>query len=174
MKKTTKRIVALIITLVNDTFALDYSTLRGGSFFLYSPILIFGEWMDKLFCGEIFEFDLTQNLSFITFILLAVGAGLLFVKLNKEEKSENTSQISNSWFAYRTLIPCYSVLATTLLFMGNGLIAAFISIIKSIDREAFVTIHRAHEINGEGWTKNDLDIEAAAIAAAEHQPIKFD
>ena len=52
--------------------------------------------------------------------------------------------------------------------------AAFISIIKSIDREAFVTIHRAHEINGEGWTKNDLDVEAAAIAAAEHQPVKFD
>ena len=52
--------------------------------------------------------------------------------------------------------------------------AAFISIIKSIDREAFVTVHRAHEINGEGWTKNDLDVEAAAKAAAEHKPIKFD
>jgi uncharacterized membrane-anchored protein YitT (DUF2179 family) len=31
------------------------------------------------------------------------------------------------------------------------------SIIASIDREAFVTVHRAHEINGEGWTKHDLE-----------------
>ena len=52
--------------------------------------------------------------------------------------------------------------------------AAFLAIIKSVDREAFVTVHRAHEINGEGWTKNDLDIEAAAKAAAEHQPVKLD
>lgn len=52
--------------------------------------------------------------------------------------------------------------------------AAFIAIIKSIDREAFVTVHRAHEVNGEGWTKNDLDVEEAARAAAEHQPINFD
>ena len=29
---------------------------------------------------------------------------------------------------------------------------AFTQIISSIDKNAFVTIHRAHEINGEGWT----------------------
>lgn len=52
--------------------------------------------------------------------------------------------------------------------------AAFLAIIKSVDKEAFVTIHRAHEINGEGWTKNDLDAEAAAKAAREHKPINFD
>ena len=34
--------------------------------------------------------------------------------------------------------------------------AAFIGMIASIDKDAFVTIHRAHEINGEGWTKHDL------------------
>jgi uncharacterized membrane-anchored protein YitT (DUF2179 family) len=28
----------------------------------------------------------------------------------------------------------------------------FTQIISSIDKNAFVTIHRAHEINGEGWT----------------------
>lgn len=52
--------------------------------------------------------------------------------------------------------------------------AAFVAIIKGIDKEAFVTIHRAHEINGEGWTKNDLDVEEAARAAAEHQPLDLD
>ena len=52
--------------------------------------------------------------------------------------------------------------------------AAFVAMIKGIDKEAFVTIHRAHEVNGEGWTKNDLDVEEAARAAAEHQPVNFD
>lgn len=33
---------------------------------------------------------------------------------------------------------------------------AFTQIISSIDKNAFVTVHRAHEINGEGWT---YDIE---------------
>ena len=28
-----------------------------------------------------------------------------------------------------------------------------INIINRVDKEAFVTVHRAHEINGEGWTR---------------------
>ena len=34
--------------------------------------------------------------------------------------------------------------------------AVFMSIIKSIDPDAFVTVHRAHEIDGEGFTKYDV------------------
>ena len=33
--------------------------------------------------------------------------------------------------------------------------AEFTAILSSIDKNAFVTIHRAHEINGEGWTLPD-------------------
>lgn len=33
--------------------------------------------------------------------------------------------------------------------------SAFLAIISEIDKNAFVTIHLAHEIEGEGWTKND-------------------
>lgn len=33
--------------------------------------------------------------------------------------------------------------------------SAFMAIISSIDKNAFVTIHLAHEIEGEGWTKSD-------------------
>jgi uncharacterized membrane-anchored protein YitT (DUF2179 family) len=28
----------------------------------------------------------------------------------------------------------------------------FTQILSEIDKNAFVTVHRAHEINGEGWT----------------------
>ena len=31
--------------------------------------------------------------------------------------------------------------------------AELMSIINSIDKSAFVTVHRAYEINGEGWTR---------------------
>lgn len=34
--------------------------------------------------------------------------------------------------------------------------APFMTIIKSIDKDAFVTIHRAYEIDGEGFTKYDV------------------
>ena len=34
--------------------------------------------------------------------------------------------------------------------------ADLMAIITKVDREAFLTIHRAHEINGEGWTKYDI------------------
>ena len=29
---------------------------------------------------------------------------------------------------------------------------AFMQLISDVDKNAFVTVHRAHEINGEGWT----------------------
>ena len=34
---------------------------------------------------------------------------------------------------------------------------AFTQIISSIDKNAFVTVHRAHEINGEGWTYDIIE-----------------
>ena len=34
--------------------------------------------------------------------------------------------------------------------------AALLAIVESIDKNAFITIHRAHEINGEGFTKYDV------------------
>ena len=34
--------------------------------------------------------------------------------------------------------------------------AELMAIVTRIDKDAFMTINRAHEINGEGWTKYDL------------------
>ena len=34
--------------------------------------------------------------------------------------------------------------------------AALLTLVDSIDKDAFITIHRAHEINGEGFTKYDV------------------
>ena len=35
--------------------------------------------------------------------------------------------------------------------------AEFIALMKSVDKTAFITVHRAHEINGEGWTYDAPD-----------------
>ena len=35
---------------------------------------------------------------------------------------------------------------------GYNQYAEFSAMISSIDKSAFVTVHRTHEINGEGWT----------------------
>ena len=37
--------------------------------------------------------------------------------------------------------------------------AHFLAVIKSIDKNAFVTIHRAHEIDGEGFTRFDVRLK---------------
>ena len=36
--------------------------------------------------------------------------------------------------------------------------ARFTALIATIDKNAFVTVHRAHEINGEGWTYNEHEV----------------
>ncbi|MBR2930249.1 MAG: YitT family protein [Clostridia bacterium] len=40
--------------------------------------------------------------------------------------------------------------------------STFIAIVSSIDKNAFVTVHRAHEISGDGWTYN-IEDEYASI-----------
>ena len=44
----------------------------------------------------------------------------------------------------------------------------FVAIVSSIDKNAFVTVHKAHEISGDGWTYNIEDeyasLERAALA----------
>ena len=37
--------------------------------------------------------------------------------------------------------------------------AELMNIITRTDREAFMTVNRAHEINGEGWTKYDFKVK---------------
>ena len=50
--------------------------------------------------------------------------------------------------------------------------AAFMDIIKSIDKNAFVTIHLAHEISGEGWTKNDARSKAKNNTISDEEESK--
>lgn len=51
----------------------------------------------------------------------------------------------------------------------------FVAIVSSIDKNAFVTVHRAHEISGDGWTYNIEDeyaaLERDALAEIERERI---
>ena len=35
--------------------------------------------------------------------------------------------------------------------------AEFIALMRNVDKSAFITVHRAHEINGEGWTYHNIN-----------------
>ena len=47
------------------------------------------------------------------------------MKLNKEDKAENSMQISNSWFSYRTMIPIYFS-TICLILCDEGELVSFI------------------------------------------------
>ena len=54
----------------------------------------------------------------------------------------------------------------------------FVAIVSSIDKNAFVTVHRAHEISGDGWTFNIEDeyasIERDVLAEMNRTPSEND
>jgi hypothetical protein len=51
----------------------------------------------------------------------------------------------------------------------------FVAIVSSLDKSAFITVHRAHEISGDGWTYNIEDeyaaLERDALAKLESERI---
>lgn len=105
-----------------DTFISTY--FDSGYSFLYSPIcLVTNIFNNKLSIDaltEIFGSDMQGNyylsriiliesevVSIVVFTIIGIVSSVLFVKLNKEDKAEDSMQISNSWFSYKTMIPLY-------------------------------------------------------------------
>lgn len=139
-------VLALITSIIKQTFAISYSRFGDGSyFFIYSPITLFTSWMNNLFMDQNYKFRLATNLSFVIFILFGFISLYLFIKLNKEEPSENTTQISMSNFSYRTIIPLYSIIFTALSIMSSGVLAlTFASIFTYL---AFVLFKRSFKLS---------------------------
>jgi hypothetical protein len=48
-----------------------------------------------------------EIVSIIMFSVIGIVSSILLIKLNKEDKAENSMQVSNSWFSYKTMIPIY-------------------------------------------------------------------
>ena len=102
--------LALFVNILIDTFSISYYKFGSSmAFFIYSPISIFTKYMDELFMQEEVSTYIGQFISMGVYVLFGILSFFLFVKLNKEEPSENCTQISKSWFSYKTIIPAYTI-----------------------------------------------------------------
>ncbi|MBQ7913321.1 MAG: hypothetical protein IJ308_08365 [Clostridia bacterium] len=100
-------------------YLLDFVPEWGQSFFtLHMETKIIGSTV----LNELGTLDLGFDMNVMTFLMPALrgaaGYGLLFYLL-KYDKAEDSQQISDSWFAYKTLIPIF---AATIIGLIEGMI----------------------------------------------------
>lgn len=115
-----------IVAIVQKVFNLRYNHFGDWSFyFLYSPITRLTVILNELFINKFSTSDvfISDYIIFHTFIILSIIAFVLFIKLNKNEKAENSMQISKSRFAYKFLLPTYiiSLLALS-VYSGSAIL----------------------------------------------------
>ena len=103
-------IVFIILLFFVEYFNINTSyKFSTDDFILYSPISIISNEFDCLLCNENATLYNSEIVSLILFPILALVSFFLFLKLNKEDKSENCSEITNSLFSYNVLLPIYSI-----------------------------------------------------------------
>ena len=59
------------------------------------------------------------------YTVVAIVFFILFLILNKKEKSENSMQISESYFSYKTMIPYYAIVCSA-FSTDSALVLAFV------------------------------------------------
>jgi hypothetical protein len=101
-----------VASIIFNVFNIKYKFGDSSWFFLYSPITRITVILDRLFEYGNLDKDVIKVMDYISFSLfIAFGilSFILFIKLNKEEKSENSMQISKSRFAYKLILPAYII-----------------------------------------------------------------
>ncbi len=83
-------------------------------FFVYSPMSRLSAYFrDLMNQYELTRYDLSlvtiSIVSGILFFLLGIASFVLLIMFQKHEKSENSMDISDSWFSYKTMLPIYIV-----------------------------------------------------------------
>ena len=114
-------LMALISAI--DTYVDIHKVLGYGSdFYIFAPFTNIYTFFNNLVRGgEIAEFDNRYGLRALvpTLIYIVLGAGSVFALIgeSKKEKAEDATQISNSYFSYRTFIPAYLFLSMIGLYV---------------------------------------------------------
>lgn len=123
-------VLVFVFMLIIDVFAIgSYKFGDPSYFFIYSPITVFCSNMNDLFCGRITNLKPAGIMSFVVFIVFGLLSIWLFVKLNKEEASENCTQVSSSYFSYKTMIPIFSLIFFAFSVLEAGLVALTFTLI---------------------------------------------
>ena len=95
------------------------------------------------------------------------GQSALIAEVVSDKYEEISAQVIRQMNRTTTIMDAvggYSKSEKKLLMttFGIGQYHVFVSIVSTLDKNAFVTIHRAHEISGDGWTYN-IEDEYASI-----------
>lgn len=102
-------LLLVIIEFTNEYFNLNKHLIESTDFLIYSPISIINDEFDKLLCNIDSNFKTSEIISLILFPIIGGAFFYLFVKLNKEDKSEDCLEVSNSLFSYRLFLPIYGI-----------------------------------------------------------------
>ena len=127
-------------------FIIDAAVILGGLFVLQSLTLtllgVITAFVSVIVIDKVF---LGQEQAFVAQIISRKE------KLLRAEIIEKLSRTTTEL----TVVGGFSGEKQTMLMVTFtlGQYADLLSIVRRIDNEAFVTIHRAHEISGKGWTK---------------------
>ena len=106
-------------------------------FFVFSPITrlsIYGTaYMEGEagFSNPLSNSDITSIISVTFFFVIGVVALILLILLLKKEKSEDSMDISNSWFSYKVMLPTFIVVLSALCVSGSGAIFLILVAIPS-------------------------------------------
>ena len=105
----------------SSSFCSDYTSY----FYIYSPMTRLNVYYSNLMEGTIYESLLKEESFIITlvsigiFLVLGIVSFILMITLKKYEKSEDSMDISNSWFSYKVMVPTYITVLTALI-AGQG------------------------------------------------------
>ena len=94
-------------------------------FFAYSPICILSDKCSNYMLGDPFfgsallGSDIIEIVSMIFFFIIGIVSFVLLITNLKNDKSENSMDISNSWFSYKVMIPIF-ISTLTILSCSNG------------------------------------------------------
>lgn len=102
-------------------------------FFLYSPMTILANYGESFMEGNaninnpLSNSEIFTIVSLVFFFILGIVAFVLLIVNLKNDKSENSMDISNSWFSYKVMIPTFiSTLAIMSCSSGDSLILLLI------------------------------------------------
>lgn len=116
-------------------------------YILYSPHTYLSSMFSELLCKGYLTYYANKSgiilISLSIFAIAGISSFALFIKLIKQDKAENCSQISTSYISYKVMIPLYVISAMLLLRSTSIFVLIIVSIAAFF---LYVLYHRTFKI----------------------------
>ena len=118
-----------IPVLITYSLGLFIEEINCNYYYLYAPISSFTEQFNDLLMKDSYlpplkyhsNFDNNIIYSSVFYVAASIACVFAFIKLIKNDKAENSQEISNSLFLYQTTIPLTVFFGTFAMYEGLGL-----------------------------------------------------